>query len=213
MNIPSDIIDKQPESVRRLFVYWTEYMEKNISFSLYDSGIHTSLHCERVLLYSLILGQKILGENHEYMEVLSHASVFHDTRRQDDYLDRGHGAIAALYYRDFCEENGLLFHSDSFKIMTYHDQDDKLGIKAISEEPEFAKEDSLLLYSIFKDADALDRFRLGPWGLNPEFLRNKEALELMDFAKQLVYMTEDKEYMDMIMKLTREFKDRIEKGI
>lgn len=38
----------------------------------------------------------------------------------------------------------------------------------------------------FKDADALDRFRLGPDGLGIKFLRTEEARHLVDFAKELL---------------------------
>lgn len=213
MNIPEEIIGQQPENVRHQFLFWAEYMEKNITFGKYDSDIHTYVHCERVLLYSLIMGSKIFGDNDNYLEVLSHASIFHDTRRLDDFLDKGHGARAACYYKDYCKDNDITFHSDSYNLMKFHDQDDKLGEEMILKEPEFDGNDSVMLYRIFKDADALDRFRLGPWGLNPDFLRNREALELMDFAKNLVEATTDKDYYNEIMEKTRLFKDRISKGI
>lgn len=44
----------------------------------------------------------------------------------------------------------------------------------------------ILLYQIFKDADALDRFRLGPDGLDVNMLRTEEAHKLIDFAKYLL---------------------------
>lgn len=44
----------------------------------------------------------------------------------------------------------------------------------------------MLLYQIFKDADALDRFRLGSDGLDVNFIRTKEAHELVEFAKELL---------------------------
>lgn len=213
MNTPQNILKRQPDIVRKMFVRWTEYMEKNVSFGLYDSDIHTSSHCERVLLYALIVGHKIFGNNRDYLEVLSHASIFHDTRRQDDYLDKGHGERAACYYREFCAKNNMFFHSDAFCLMKYHDQDDDMGLKFITENCEFNVEDSILLYKIFKDADALDRFRLGPWGLNPDFLRTGESVELMDFARNLVKLTVDRDYLEKIMNETKKYKDRISKGV
>lgn len=213
MNIPQDILKEQPAVVREMSVFWTEYMENNLSFGLNDSDIHTTSHCERVLLYSLILGYKIFGNREICLEILSHASIFHDTRRQDDYLDKGHGARAAGYYRSFCLEHDMVFHKDAFNLMKYHDQDDSLGLKIISENSELESSDSILLYKIFKDADALDRYRLGPWGLNPDFLRNKESVRLMEFAKKLVELTVDKDYLEQIMLKTKNFKDRISKGV
>ena len=48
---------------------------------------------------------------------------------------------------------------------------------------------AIRLYRIFKDADALDRFRLAPDGLDVRFLRNQEAVQLVDFARDLVRQT------------------------
>ena len=41
----------------------------------------------------------------------------------------------------------------------------------------------VLLYQIFKDADALDRFRLGPNALDAKYLRTEQAKKMLDFAK------------------------------
>lgn len=212
MVTPEDIIGRQPDIVQKMFRYWTGYMEKNISFGLYDSDIHTTSHCERVLLYALIMGQIIFKDNENYLETLAHAAVFHDTRRVDDYLDRGHGARAAKYYEEFCKNKSIVFHKDAYSIMAFHDQDDNLGISHISTSSEHGREDSIRLYKIFKDADALDRYRLGPWGLNKKFLRNDEAISLMDFASNLVKRTVDPEFLALVTEATRKYIDRIAKG-
>lgn len=69
--------------------------------------------------------------------------------------------------------------------MSYHDKDDAVGLAAI-EKSFVSKENCILLYKIFKDSDGLDRFRLGPNGLDVTVLRTKEAAELVDFAKYLL---------------------------
>lgn len=48
-------------------------------------------------------------------------------------------------------------------------------------------ERKILLYQIFKDADALDRFRLGPDGLDVRYLRTDAAKELYEYAKMVWY--------------------------
>ena len=73
--------------------------------------------------------------------------------------------------------------------MKYHDQDDKVGMEAIANARPEDKEQAIRLYGIFKDADALDRFRLGANGLEIRFLRNQEAMRLVDFARDLVRQT------------------------
>ena len=47
----------------------------------------------------------------------------------------------------------------------------------------------LLLYQIFKDADALDRYRLSPRGPHPKYLRTDAAFDLLGFAQLLVART------------------------
>lgn len=67
--------------------------------------------------------------------------------------------------------------------MYYHDRDDEIGIAAM--ETQGSLENEVLLYRIFKDSDALDRFRLGPNGLDVAFLRTEAAKSLYPYAKHL----------------------------
>ncbi len=64
--------------------------------------------------------------------------------------------------------------------MAYHDRDDSFGENAMICDTTGRE---VLLYRIFKDADALDRFRLGPDVLDVKFLRTDAAKELCDYAK------------------------------
>lgn len=66
-----------------------------------------------------------------------------------------------------------------YQVIAFHDRDDALGEVALA-----GKEDDVLLYHIFKDADALDRFRLGPNGLDARYLRTAEAISLYHYAEQ-----------------------------
>ncbi|TWE09182.1 hypothetical protein FB550_1011214 [Neobacillus bataviensis] len=141
-------------------------------------------HCARVLLLALLIGnQKVLSE--EEMDTLGMAAVFHDSRRLDDGIDKGHGGRAAEYYKDYCRAHDLPYDEKTYYITYYHDQDDSLGLSEIAKFPSLS-ERAVLLYQIFKDADALDRFRLGPDALNVNFLRTEEAYGLVDFAKYLL---------------------------
>lgn len=129
------------------------------------SVLHTREHCSRVLLYALLIADKIVVSDKE-KEVLCHAAVFHDSRRQDDWQDVGHGQRAADYYQSYCAENSLEYHPWSYDIMAWHDRDDESGKDAMKEDVTGRE---ILLYQIFKDADALDRFRLGPDGLDVKY--------------------------------------------
>lgn len=159
-------------------------MDDRVEFWLPDSELHTKEHSSRVLLMALLIADQ-KGLNNMEMDALAMAAVFHDTRRLDDGIDQGHGRRAAEYYKEYCESNELSFDARTYSIIYYHDQDDSLGISEI-EQKNHLDEGIVLLYQIFKDADALDRFRLGPDGLDVNFLRTEEARGLVEYAKELL---------------------------
>ncbi|WP_218962748.1 HD domain-containing protein [Fredinandcohnia onubensis] len=172
------------QPIKKPYEKWYTFMEEKVEFWLPDSEWHTKTHCARVLLLALLIGhQKNLSE--EEKELLAMAAVFHDTRRLDDGIDKGHGSRAAEYYKEYCREHGLSYDEQTYYITFYHDQDDSLGLSEIAKSSRLS-ERAILLYQIFKDADALDRFRLGPDALDVKFLRTKEAYRLVDFAKDLL---------------------------
>jgi len=181
----SNILDEPIcEPIKAPYECWHKYMEENIEFWLPDSEWHTKTHCARVLLLALLIGhQKVLSETE--MNALSMAAIFHDSRRLDDGVDKGHGARAAAYYKDYCREHDLPYDEQTYSITYYHDQDDSLGVSEIRKSFDHS-ERVVLLYQIFKDADGLDRFRLGPDALDVSMLRTKEAPKLVDFAKNLL---------------------------
>lgn len=190
MNIPDSELRTLSPVVRNLFLQWDDFMHRHVKFNLPESQIHTEGHCERVLLYALIMGEKIFGEDHDALEILAHAAIFHDTRRQDDYLDTGHGARAAVYYENFCKAHpDITFHPESVFLMRYHDLDDSKGIDAIRKCFNKDSDKVITLYQIFKDADALDRWRLGSKGLDPKFLRTAPAKNMTGYSLRIVRET------------------------
>lgn len=170
--------------IKESYERWYTFMEQNIEFWLPDSEWHTKTHCARVLLLSLLIGHQ-KGLSDKEMDALGMAAIFHDSRRLDDGIDNGHGRRAAEYYKNYCRENDLLYDEQTYYITYYHDQDDSLGLSEITKAPSL-DERGVLLYQIFKDADALDRFRLGPNALDVNFLRTEEAHRLVDYAKYLL---------------------------
>lgn len=171
--------------IRARYRKWTSYMEKNVVFFLHSSELHTKRHCERVILYALALAKRLVLSPEE-QDALGAAGAFHDSRRQDDGLDVGHGRRAADYYREFCATHGLGFDQRTYTMMAYHDRNDALGE---AEMERLSLQNGVLLYHIFKDADALDRWRLGPNGLDPALLRTGEARGMARFSKKLVEET------------------------
>lgn len=177
------------QPVSKNYEQWCTFMDENIEFWLKDSVKHTKEHCSRVLLLALVIAHQI-GLSDEEMDALSMAAIFHDSRRIDDWLDKGHGKRAAQYYKDYCKENGMHFNVNSYYIMHYHDQDDMVGLCEI-EKVSFVHERCILLYKIFKDADGLDRLRLSPDALDINMLRTEEARKLVDFAKYILKKSEE----------------------
>ncbi|ULT58245.1 HD domain-containing protein [Neobacillus drentensis] len=176
--------DPACQPIKKVYERWFTFMEETIEFWLPNSVWHTKTHCARVLLLALLIGHQ-KGQSEEEMDALGMAAVFHDSRRLDDGIDKGHGGRAAEYYKDYCCAHDLPYDEKTYYITYYHDQDDSLGLSEIAKSPSLS-ERAVLVYQIFKDADALDRFRLGSDALNVNFLRTKEAHGLVDFAKYLL---------------------------
>ena len=172
----------ESKDLQERFHSWVTFMEREVEFWLKDSEIHTKQHCSRVLYYALKIAEA-RGLSEEAKECLAKASVFHDSRRQDDWLDVGHGQRAADYYKEYCEEQGVSFDQKVYGIMAYHDRNDELGIAYFEEN---GLEDGKELYAIFKDSDALDRMRIAWNGLDVRYLRTEQAKGMVAFAKEII---------------------------
>lgn len=205
-----------PEGMaRELFVKWLAFMNVDLQPWVTGGAIHFRPHWARVLALVLNLGVRE-GLSAYDLNCLAVSAVFHDSRRKDPYLDTGHGARAAEYYRRFCRENergaerhsaagrSLTFDPRAYLIMQWHDRDDEEGIAAmeatfgdtssaphdafVSQNPLVTEAtcDPKLLYRLFKDADGLDRVRLGEGEPNTAYLRTAYSLELLDLAHRMV---------------------------
>lgn len=147
---------KRVDNIRKEHKKWNQFLSEKIEFWMKTSEKHTKEHCSRVLLYALFIASQMDLSDDE-TEVLCMASVFHDSRRQDDWYDVGHGQRAAEYYREYCRQSEIReirYDPRYYDIMYYHDRDDEIGIAAM--ETQGSLENEVLLYRIFKDSDALD---------------------------------------------------------
>ena len=172
------------EHIKQSYQRWSAFMEQKVDFWKVEKDWHTKPHCSRVLLLALLLG-KLKNLHAAELDALAMAAVFHDSRRQDDWLDVGHGQRAADYYRSYCENAEMAYDARTYYVMAYHDHDDEEGLRVLQEK--FPGDSAVvLLYQIFKDADALDRFRLGPDALDVKYLRTEAAKELVEFSKMLL---------------------------
>ena len=174
---------KISEQVRRCYKKWEGFLNEEVEFTR-RGGLHTKEHCARVLLFALLIAEALRLPEDE-TEALCAAAVFHDSRRLDDGFDVGHGARAAEYYREFCASHkNIRFDARCYDAIRFHDRNDAIGEAEINaREPK--EKNGAELYRAFKDADALDRFRLGPGGLDVRHLRTEAAKSLAGFAEQL----------------------------
>lgn len=138
---------------------YQKYRDMMVDLDFYmDSSIHGKEHQARVLLHCLIISE-LLGLPASDRRVLATAAIYHDTQRTHDYVENGHGLAAREYYvRDVSKPDPLVEF-----LCEYHCLPDAKGYSEIRSNRKLSKnrEKATLLYQIFKDADGLDRIRLG----------------------------------------------------
>lgn len=115
----------------------------------------------------------------EETQMLMDAVIYHDIGRTNDFVDDSHGkASRDIYAADRKPENpGTGF------LIEYHCLDDAVARRDL-EALSLPNVDRIwLLYTILKDADALDRVRFGLRYLNPKYLRNDTAHKILPVAQ------------------------------
>ena len=156
-----------------------------------QSKLHGIKHTYRVMCLCLILG----GRLHLFRETrLAFCAAFiHDMARlHDGYCDE-HGRWAA--------ENKLDKFKNLFlenKVQPGEIEEIRTAVINHSEAQNLAKH-HLYYYTsaILKDADALDRIRLGEDNLNKEYLRFVETEGLVNPAKELYYQVDNLEKVNI----------------
>lgn len=214
MDLQYLIPDYVSEDVKSSILMWENFMEKRVVFSEFGSEIHTKKHCGRVLLFAELISD-MMNLDDASRDALAMASIFHDSRRKADGPDVGHGKRAADYYKEFCESGvGMLplpFDMRTYFAIAYHDRDDSIGIMEIAKYFTSDKEieNATLIYNVFKDSDALDRWRLGlSDGLDLNYLRTDEAKSMADFSKEVVVKSTDGTAPKDIAELRRRFMEK-----
>jgi HD superfamily phosphodiesterase len=115
------------------------------------------------------------------------AAFIHDLARKDDGYCTQHGSWAA--------KSKLPAFESLFRKAGIETNDIKIVGKAVANHSvykEFAETDeAYTVTAILKDADALDRIRLGEDNLDEKYLRFDASRKLVNFAKELYYKTEN----------------------
>lgn len=163
---------------------WTSSFGPRPELFLRPYGIHGVGHARRVLFLVLLLCHlfKIAGVDRR---LLALAALYHDIGRVDDGRCQIHGrnSAAKVSANELIVFNTVDDRQTFDFIIEHHCIRDVLARRALPAAVRPVNEvRTWQLYEILKDADGLDRVRIGD--LEPEYLRTLEA-------KQLVYLAQD----------------------
>jgi hypothetical protein len=151
-------------------------------YFLNPESIHGVLHAKRVLLLAYIIGlYEELDDND--MEIVLNAAKYHDIGRTNDNYDEMHGILSfnKMLQLELVDKEMEDIHILQF-IMENHCIDDKKGLANLEKYPIEDKNRAIRLYQILKDADGLDRVRLGDLDIN--YLRLPISKRLVLVAQQ-----------------------------
>ena len=156
--------------------------------ALFQSWVHGPGHIHRVLLLSALIGwREALGE--EDLRQLFRAASYHDVGRAFDGFDIYHGARSALRLAELTGQEGENLVELKAAVTAHSRPDRDMEPVVASFQPKDYPH-ALELTRLLKDADNLDRVRLGD--LNPKFLRHESARDLTGFAKRLFQLHQEK---------------------
>lgn len=151
-----DFLEEYIPKVKRMY---QEYRDKMDSLDFYqESSIHGKEHEARVLLLCLIMAEMLELPSSD-REILATAAIYHDTQRTHDGVEPDHGrASSEYYYEDTPNPDPIVDF-----LCEYHCQADEEGYAEIRRNRRLSKNRKRVecLFQIFKDADGLDRVRLG----------------------------------------------------
>lgn len=177
------------------------YLNNNNLYN-FDIPEHNIDHVERVLLYSMYMGNEMKLDS-DLMDVLIEASKFHDSGRINLATDTNHALNSANKVFESLE--GKYSTDDLNKIaaiIEYHEAaDSKEAFDTIFNKYNIDKEEYDDIYNIatiLKDADALDRVRF-PGNLDSKYLRNDMAKNLIKSSYQLQEIRGTKEIENNII--------------
>jgi len=160
--------------------------------------IHGLGHTRRVLVHAEALAEA-LGFSAWEREALTYAALWHDIGRTNDWADYFHGAKSAGKAVTLGLHRGIepRIYETALYAVTHHCGDEGHGERAaahvrflasrLGEAERWEQVDpqaALRVFRALKDADGLDRVRLGD--LDPERLRCPEAKARVDSAWELL---------------------------
>lgn len=177
------------------------YLNNNNLYN-FDIPEHNIDHVERVLLYSMYMGNEMKLDS-DLMDVLIEASKFHDSGRINLATDTNHALNSANKVFESLEGK---YSTDELNkiaaVIEYHEAaDSKEVFDAIFNKYNLDRDEYDDIYNIatiLKDADALDRVRF-PGNLDSKYLRNDMAKDLIKSSYQLQEIRGTKEIENNII--------------
>lgn len=155
------------------------------------SFLHGRLHTHRVMAWVCVLAQKLNLDGRGRLAFF--AARVHDLGRLTDGREPGHGLRSAdLYlpkYRSLFEQFGL--HQNEYDIVYT-----AVRLHSRADEPP-AGTSHIDVINLLKDADGLDRVRLGEDEPDIRFFRNEISKSLISKARMLYDITEEKGNMSL----------------
>ena len=144
-------------------------------FRFNPRGIHGAPHTTRVLVWSEAIADRLGRPDALHREELRWAAAVHDVGRLEDGVDRGHGERSAAWMRKHLASERPAARGLDLDLVAHLCRWHEIRDRDI---PRLTLE-----LMILKDADALDRARLGD--LDPRRLRLAISLRLVDAAARL----------------------------
>jgi hypothetical protein len=173
---------------RNLMSVLINYSKSINSYYQYYSDEHGINHSFRVLLFSLYLAS-VGNLSMEDINILIEGTKYHDIGRHNDATDSNHGRKSAQKLTKI-----LRFDTSNLNmiqaVIELHSIEDSKYDTIIRKYNINCPDRFNILYSILKDADALDRVRLSMdydyySSLDPLMLRLKESMKLIKASHQL----------------------------
>lgn len=152
----------------------------------HESQIHGIMHTYRVM-HNVHLVAREHEINEQQLRTAYCAAFIHDMARRHDGFCTEHGAWAVaeklpLFKNDFIQYGLSAENIEALKTaVTYHSLHEELNNTHAHYE----------ITALLKDADALDRIRLGYPGLDASYLRLPKSKLLIDIAEHNFFITEN----------------------
>ncbi len=164
-------------------------------------GIHGHSHSDRVTMLAFIIAQREgINLDNRMLDILASAGYYHDIGRILNQGPHAKRSVKLVDKKKLVHSNGEAYSKEDMNILkaviNAHEGNEEKAIKMLNKygvEPQDI-DSTLMLTSILRDADALDRARLSSkasMNLKPRFLKTKAAKGLIDFSFQFEALTQN----------------------